>query len=40
MGWFDEQIRERIRRDEENFSDAMEELSSIPIHHQKGSGKS
>ena len=29
MGWFDEQIRERIRKDEEDFSDAMEEISSI-----------
>jgi NHLM bacteriocin system ABC transporter ATP-binding protein len=29
MGWFNEQIRERIRRDDENFSDAMEEISSI-----------
>lgn len=29
MGWFAEQIRERIRKDEEDFSDAMEEISSI-----------
>ena len=29
MGWFNEQIRERTRRDAEEFSDAMEEISSI-----------
>ena len=29
MGWFDEQIRERTLREEENFSDAMETLTSI-----------
>ena len=29
MGWFNEQIRERIRRDDDSFSDAMEEISSI-----------
>ena len=29
MGWFTEQIRERIRRDEEDLSDAMEEIGSI-----------
>ena len=29
MGWFNEQIKERIRRDDESFSDAMEEISSI-----------
>ena len=29
MGWFAEQIKERIRKDEAEFSDAMEEISSI-----------
>ena len=29
MGWFNEQIRDRIRRDTEDLSDAMEEISSI-----------
>ena len=29
MGWFNEQIKERMRRDDESFSDAMEEISSI-----------
>ena len=29
MGWFAAQIKERILRDEEEFSDAMEEISSI-----------
>ena len=29
MGWFAEQIKERIRKDEVEFSDAMEEISSI-----------
>ena len=29
MGWFNEQIKERTRRDAEEFSDAMEEISSI-----------
>lgn len=29
MGWFAEQIQERIRKDEAEFSDAMEEISSI-----------
>ena len=29
MGWFAEQIKERIRKDEVEFSDAMEEIRSI-----------
>ena len=29
MGWFDEQIKTRIKMDEENFSDAFAELSSV-----------
>ena len=29
MGWFAAQIKERMLRDEEEFSDAMEEISSI-----------
>ena len=29
MGWFNDQIKERIRRDAKDFSDAMEEISSI-----------
>ena len=29
MGWFAEQIKERICKDEAEFSDAMEEISSI-----------
>ena len=38
MGWFDEQIRKRTLKDEENFSDAMEELSSIITRTQPESG--
>ena len=34
MGWFDEQVRGRLRRDDENFSDAMEEISSILTREQ------
>ena len=37
MGWFAEQIRERIRKDEEDFSDAMEEISSIITGRQSNS---
>ena len=29
MGWFNEQIKERVRRDEEDLADAMEEIGSI-----------
>ena len=29
MGWFDEQIRERKRQDNERFADAIDEISSI-----------
>mgnify|MGYP002514773320 FL=1 len=29
MGWFDEQIRERKRQDNERFADAMDEISAI-----------
>ena len=29
MGWFAEQIRERMRRDEEDLADAMEEIGSV-----------
>ena len=28
MGWFDEQIKERRRRDQDNFAEAMDEISS------------
>ena len=38
MGWFNEQIKERIRRDEKNFSDAMEEISSIITREQPALG--
>ena len=38
MGWFDTQIRERIRRDEERISDAMEEISSIITRKQPNIG--
>lgn len=35
MGWFDEQIRERKRQDNERFADAMDEISAI-ITRKKG----
>lgn len=38
MGWFDEQIKERKRRDEEGFADAMDEISSIISRKKIGSG--
>lgn len=38
MGWFNEQIRERIRRDEDEFSDAMEEISAIITRKQPDRG--
>ena len=36
MGWFDEQIKLRIERDNETFSDAMQEISSIVEGRQPG----
>lgn len=38
MGWFDEQIKERKRRDEENFSEALDEISSIITRKEVGYG--
>lgn len=38
MGWFDEQIKERKRRDEENFSEALDEISSIITRKKVGYG--
>ena len=38
MGWFDEQIRERRKRDQDNFADAMDEISSVITRKQMGSG--
>lgn len=40
MGWFDEQIKERKRRDEANFADAMDEISSIITRKRRGVGES
>lgn len=38
MGWFDEQIKERRKRDQDNFADAMDEISSVITRKQMGSG--
>ena len=38
MGWFDEQIKERSRRDQDNFADAMDEISSVITRKNMGSG--
>lgn len=38
MGWFDEQIKERSRRDQDNFADAMDEISSVITRKHMGSG--
>lgn len=38
MGWFDDQIRERKRLDQDNFADAMDEISSVITRKQMGSG--
>jgi NHLM bacteriocin system ABC transporter ATP-binding protein len=38
MGWFNDQIKERIRRDAKDFSDAMEEISSIITRKQPDLG--
>ena len=38
MGWFDEQIKERRKRDQDNFVDAMDEISSVITRKQMGSG--
>ena len=38
MGWFDEQIKERRRLDQDNFADAMDEISSVITRKEMGSG--
>lgn len=38
MGWFDEQIKERRKREQDNFSDAMDEISSVITRKEMGSG--
>ena len=38
MGWFDEQIKERRKRDQDNFADAMDEISSVITRKEMGSG--
>ena len=38
MGWFDEQIKERQRRDSDNFADAMDEISSVITRKKMGHG--
>ena len=38
MGWVDEQIKERRKRDRDNFADAMDEISSVITRKQMGSG--
>ena len=38
MGWFVEQIKERRKRDQDNFADAMDEISSVITRKQMGSG--
>ena len=36
MGWFDEQIRERKRQDNERFADAMDEISFLITRKKTG----
>ena len=36
MGWFDEQIRERKKQDNERFADAMDEISAIITKRKSG----
>ena len=38
MGWFDEQIKERRKREQDNFADAMDEISSVITRKHMGSG--
>ena len=38
MGWFDEQIKERRKREQDNFADAMDEISSVITRKAMGSG--
>ncbi len=38
MGWFDEQIKERRKREQDNFADAMDEISSVITRKEMGSG--
>ena len=38
MGWFDEQIKERRKRDQDDFADAMDEISSVITRKGMGSG--
>lgn len=40
MGWFDEQIRERRRQDNEGFAEAMDELASAAIQPGRGAERS
>ena len=38
MGWFDEQIKERRKRDQDNFADAMDEICAVITRKEIGSG--
>ena len=38
MGWFDEQIKERSKREQDTFSDVMDEISSVITRKTMGSG--
>ncbi|MGN0656893.1 MAG: NHLP bacteriocin export ABC transporter permease/ATPase subunit [Ruminiclostridium sp.] len=38
MGWFDEQIKERVRKDDESFSDAMEQLAATVTRKKTNAG--
>ncbi|MBO7253152.1 MAG: NHLP family bacteriocin export ABC transporter permease/ATPase subunit, partial [Oscillospiraceae bacterium] len=38
MGWFDEQIKERRKREQDDFADAMDEISSVITRKPMGSG--
>lgn len=38
MGWFDDQIKERKKRDSDNFADAMDEISSVITRKKMGMG--
>ena len=39
MGWFDEQIKERVKKDNENFSDAMQQLAATITHKKTDAGR-
>ncbi|MGN0597030.1 MAG: NHLP bacteriocin export ABC transporter permease/ATPase subunit [Ruminiclostridium sp.] len=40
MGWFDEQIKERVKNDDESFQSAMEQLAATVTHKKTNAGLS